>query len=201
YPVLQPPQEDVRLRQLVAVAAGDETGEEQPIERRQRATHAQVGVLAPVEQLKRLHEELHFADAAEPELQVETAPPPRLPLRTRLERADFLDRAEVEVLAPDERGQPPESLLARLQIAGHRLRLEQGEALPGRALRLVVLLERALRVDDGAAAPFGPQVEVDAEEEGWSADGARDRFRQPGIEGEVVEGLGSLRASVAVVDV
>src|SRR5205823_3421756 len=87
------------------------------------------------------------------------------------------------------------------QIAGDGPRLEQGEPLPGGALRLVVELERALRVDDRPAAALGTEIEVDAEEERRRADGAGHRFRQARIEGEMVDGLRTLRAPVPVVDV
>ena len=49
--VLEPAEEYVRLGQLVAVAAGDEPGEEQALERRQGASRAQVRVLASMQEL------------------------------------------------------------------------------------------------------------------------------------------------------
>ena len=49
--VLEPAEKHVRLGQLVAVAAGDEPGEEQALERRQGASRAQVRVLASMQEL------------------------------------------------------------------------------------------------------------------------------------------------------
>src|SRR5205085_9802758 len=103
HPVLQPAEEDVRLGKLVAIAARDEAREEQPVESGKGPPHAPARVLASVQELQRLHEELDFADAARAELQVLLAAPSRFALRARLERPHLLDGAEIEVLAPDER--------------------------------------------------------------------------------------------------
>ena len=141
HAVLEPAQEDVRLAQLVAVAAGDQAGEEQPLQRGQGAPRAQVLVLAAVQELQGLHEELHLADPAGAQLEVLLPAPPCLALGPRLERAHLLHCAEIEVLAPDERDQPAQRLFADRQVSGDGQRLDQREPLPGRALRLVVELE------------------------------------------------------------
>src|SRR5207302_622068 len=138
---------------------------EQPVERAERSPLAQVSVRASVEQLERLNEELDLADAPGPELAIEPAAAACFALGAGLERAHLLDGAEIEVLAPDEGREPAQRLLADGEVASDRPRLEQVEALPRRSLGFVIQLERTGGVDDRAAPSFGPQVEIDAEDE------------------------------------
>src|SRR5207302_10763182 len=153
--VLQPAEEDIRLGELVAVAAGDEAGIEEPVERAQRSAHAQVRIAARMEQLQRLGEELDFADAAFAQLEIDPRRARRLLLGPRLELAHFVDRLEIEILAEDEGREPLQVFFADPQIPGDGPRFEQSEALPGDALRLVIELESADGVDDRPAAPLG----------------------------------------------
>src|SRR5439155_3075888 len=124
------------------------------------APRAQVLVLAAVQELQGLHEELNLADPAGAQLEVLLPAPPCLALGPRLERAHLLHCAEIEVLAPDERDQSAQRLFADRQVSGDGQRLDQREPLPGRALRLAVELEGPQRVDDGAAAALRAQVEI-----------------------------------------
>jgi hypothetical protein len=207
HAVLQAAQEKVAVGEVVPVAARDEAREEQPVERAERSPLAQVDVLAAVQELQRLDEELDLPDAARTELEVEPAPATGFPLRPRLQRPHLLHRTEVEVLAPDERREPAERLLADGEVAGDGARLEEREPFPVRSLRLVIQLERPRGVHDGAAAPFRAQVEIDAEDESplrgrvLGADRAGHFLGEAGVEGEVVDGLGTLRSPVGVVEV
>ena len=206
-PVLEAAKHDVRLGQLVAVAAGEEAGIEQALERFERAPDPEIGVAAPVQELERLHEELDLADAAAAELQIDPRRPRRLLLRADLELAHLVDRLQIEVLAEDERSEPSQRFLAGLQVSRDRSRFQQGEALPGGPLRLVVQLEAADGVHDRAAAALRAQVQVDAKDEAAFRRHARRAHRgghglgQAGIEGEVVESARPLRAAVLVVQV
>ena len=115
HAVLEPAQRDVGLRQLVAIAAGDEAGVEQPLQGLQGPAHAQVRVAAAVEELQRLDEELDLADAALAELEIDAGSARGVLLGARLEPAHLVDRLEVEVLPEDERREPPQRLLAGRQ--------------------------------------------------------------------------------------
>ncbi len=205
--VLQAPQRHVGLGQLVPVAAGEQARVEQALQRLQRAADAQVRVAAGVQELQRLHEELDLADAAAAQLQIHAGRARGFLLRARLEQPHLVHGLQVEVLAEDERGKPPQGFLARREVARDRPRLEQREALPGCPVALVVELQAADGVDDGAAAALRPQIEIHAEDESafrrhaGRAHRGRHRFGEPGIEGEVVDGVGSLRPAVLVVDV
>ena len=205
--MLQPPQDHVRLGQLVAVAAGDQACIKQAVERLHRAAHAQVGIAAAVQELQGLYEELDLADAAAAELEIDARRAGGFLLGARLELAHLVDGLEVEVLAEHERDEPAQRFLAGVQIARDRAGLEQREAFPGGALGLVIELEAADGVDDGSAAPLGPQIEVDAEDESAfrrrarRAHRCRDGFREAGIEGEVIDRIGALRPSILVIDV
>src|SRR5207248_11569038 len=207
HPVLEAAQEEISVPEVVAIAAGDEARIQQPVEGAERAPLAQVPVLAAMEQLERLDEELHLANAAGAELEIEPAAPACFALGAGLERAHFLDGTEIQVLAPDERSELAQGLFADGDVAGNRTRLEQGETLPGGSLRFVIQLERPGGVRDRAASPFRPQIEIDAEDEAawWRGarrpDGPGDLLGEPGVEGEVVDGRGALRAAVGVVDV
>ena len=198
-PVLEAAKHDVRLGQLVAVAAGEEAGIEQALERFERAPDPEIGVAAPVQELERLHEELDLADPAAAELQIDPRRPRRLLLRADLELAHLVDRLQIEVLAEDERSEPSQRFLAGLQVSRDRSRFQQGEALPGGPLRLVVQLEAADGVHDRAAAALRAQVQVDAKDEAAFRRHARRAHRgghglgQAGIEGEVVESPAQLR--------
>src|SRR5205814_6927887 len=159
--------------QLVAVAAGDQACIEQAIERLHRAAHAQVGIAAAVQELQRLYEELDLPDAAAAELEIDARRPRGFLLGARLELPHLVDGLEVEVLAEHERDEPAQRVLAGVQIACDWAGLEQREAFPGGSLGIVIELEAADGVDDGSAAPVGPQIEIDAEDE--SAFGRRTR--------------------------
>src|SRR5207302_4436736 len=120
-------------------------------------------VLAAVEELQRLDEELDLADAARAQLQVLAAAAGRLALGPLLERAQLVDGAEAQVFAPHERLQPRERFLADAQFPRDGPRLEERETLPAGALRLVIQLQAAGAVDDRPAASLGAQIEIDAE--------------------------------------
>ena len=63
-PVLDPAPELIGLAQLAVLLLGDQPGEEQPIQRGDGTSLLQGRLLAGVEQLQGLDEELHPADAA-----------------------------------------------------------------------------------------------------------------------------------------
>src|SRR5205085_6606897 len=96
---------------------------------------------------------------------------------------------------------PLQRVLADGKISGDGKRLEQRESFPRCPLRLVVELERAERIDDGTAASFGPEVEIDAEDERRGADRARHFLGEARVEGEVIDRLRSVRSALPVVHV
>ena len=114
--------------------------------------------------LQHLDHELDLADPAAAELDV-----PLLEL-SRGEPAVALvlvpqhlaHRVGSERPAPHEGRGTPQQLAADREVARHRARLEQREALPGGAAPTVVLRGRRYRVGQRARAPLGAQAQVDA---------------------------------------
>ena len=87
-----------------------------------------------------LGEELDLADAASPALQVVARPEPRA-LREMVADAggnfpNFLDHAEVERAAPDERLDRLEEMLAERPVAGADAGADEGRPLPRQAQRI-----------------------------------------------------------------
>ncbi len=140
----------------------------QRLERAERGGHAQDRLAPAADELARLGEELDLADAARPQLDV--AARQRAGREAALLLADLsqhvvrvLDRREVEIAAPDERGEPLEIGVARGDIAGHRAGLDVGGALPGAPDRFVVALGRLHGHADRRGRGRGAEPEVGAE--------------------------------------
>ena len=117
-------QVEVGLAQLLGDARLDPAALGELLHRFERLPRAQIRLSPAGDELLRLHEELDLADAAAAELDVvagdrdvaEAAIGVDLPLHG----VDVGDRREVEVLAPDERRELVEQLVAGIDVAGAR---------------------------------------------------------------------------------
>ena len=160
-------QETIGGGQLAPHVAGDPAALLQPIQRHQRLAHAQLGLATAGDQLLGLHEELHLADAAAPDLDVvaghadlaEAAEGVDLPLHG----VNVGDGREVEVLAPDEGREVLQHGLPGRHITGHRARLDEGGALPVLPEAFVVVERRLRRERHRRGGRVGPQPQVGAE--------------------------------------
>ncbi len=81
-----------------------------------------------------------------------------------LHGVDVGNGREVEVAAPDERRKLGDEVFARLDVAGHRARLDEGGALPVLAEAFVVEGGGLGRERDLGGARIGPQSQVGAED-------------------------------------
>src|SRR4029453_8888843 len=104
-------------------------------QRLERVALAQPRVVAAVEQLQRLHDELDLADAAAAELDVAGAPGPapgagQLPIDLAFHAANRRHNALVEPLAIDDFARQVHELRADALVAGRHARLEQRLTLP-----------------------------------------------------------------------
>src|SRR5262249_22339788 len=122
-------------------------------------------VVAPVEELERLHDELDLADAAAPELDVGRLAALRADgaVDLALHRADRRDDARVEPRAIDGLARQAHVPGADRRIAGRDARLDQRLPLP----QLGALARGGgVPVEGGAARPpppLGPQAQIDGE--------------------------------------
>ncbi len=128
--VLGAAQEQVRVRERVAIARRHDAREEQPLERREHRALAQLGLLAAVQELERGDEELDLADPALAELQVTPALGARARVDARLHGLDLAQDVEVERAPPHERLEEGEELLASPEVARRRPRLHERVPLP-----------------------------------------------------------------------
>ncbi|MPN38228.1 hypothetical protein SDC9_185752 [bioreactor metagenome] len=125
-----------------------------------------------MDQLERLGDKFHFADAARTELDVVGhALAPHFLLDQLLHGAQRFDGGEVQIAAVDERSQHVEQLRTGHLIAGYHARLDHGVALPVAALVLVILFQRIEAEHQRARRTVRPQAHVDTEDK--TVDGHR----------------------------
>ena len=125
----------------------------------------QRGVAAAVDQLPRLGEELDLADAAAPALDV-IAGAEALAARIMVahllpDRPDFLERAEIERPAPDERLDRPKEGRAQRGIAGAGAGADERRPLPPERGRFVIGNGGVERQDDRSRLGRGPKPQID----------------------------------------
>ena len=118
------------------------TGGGQRGERVERRGDPQSAVAAAVDHLLCLGEEFDLADPAATALQVKTGAE-RLDLGIMIadrqaDRADFVDRAEIERAAPDERVDRVEEVTAERGVAGAGARADERGALPRQRGRFII---------------------------------------------------------------
>ena len=135
----------------------------EPRDGEQRVGVADLGVLAAVEQLEELDDELDVADAAAAGLDLDLGGPRRDGplLDPPLQRLDLADLGAAEVASIDERLDRVEEVAAEVEVAGDRAALDQGLPLPGPAGRLVIAERRRQRAGQGPLVPLGPEPHVD----------------------------------------
>src|SRR5262249_52461490 len=121
-------------------------------------------VASTEDELLGLGEEFDLADAAAAQLDVVAQHLDRaaaaMGVDLALDRMDVVDGGEVEVLAPDIRCEPGQEVAAYGEIAGDRVRLDHGGALPVLADAFVVELGPLHRERERGRARVGPQPEV-----------------------------------------
>src|SRR5262249_7512992 len=122
-------------------------------------------VVAPVEKLERLHDELDLADAAAPELDVGRLAALRADgaVDLALHRADRRDDARVEPRAIDGLARQADVPGADRRIAGRDARRDPRLPLPQLGALAIVGAVAVEREDDRAHPPLGPQAQIDAE--------------------------------------
>ena len=162
--VLDVAQEDVRGGEVFLYLGIDEVVDAELIEGGQRVSGPQRRLLAAVDQLEHLREQLDLADAAAAllDVEVEVAVARMFPVGPRLVARELLDRGVIQVLAIDERRDHVDEPPAEFEVAGDRPRLEEREPLERLPEALVVLRRLLQGVDERAAAAHRPQAHVDA---------------------------------------
>ncbi|MNJ34097.1 hypothetical protein D3C77_287960 [compost metagenome] len=194
---------DNRRRQVALALQGGEHLEQGPL--------LQAQVAPTVDQLECLGDELDFANAAGPQLDVVGhALAPHFLLDQLLHGAQRFDRGKVQVTPVNERSQHIQQLRAGHLVAGHYPRLDHRVAFPVAALVLVVLLQCIEAEHQGAGRAVGAQAHVDAEHktiDGDRVQGLDQPLAQSGEELLVVQraldplGFAALREGEDQVDV
>ncbi len=159
--VLEPAQEEVRVRELALLALGHEAARPEPPQGVDRVRAAHARIAAAPDELQALGEELDLPDAARPDLQVVARADARLGSTPGEHGAHLVDEARVDRAPPHERRQRAEQLGAEGRVARHRPGPHEGGALPRPAPRLVVALRGRERVHQRSARPLGPEPQVD----------------------------------------
>ena len=163
-PVLEAAQEHVALGELARGLLRQRAALGEPRERFQRRPDREHRLAPAAHQLHRLHDELDLADSARPELDVLRQLAPRhVAPHFGVQPAHRGERAEVEVLAVDER--PHDRIELRVAAAGDRPRLDPRVALPFAPLRDEIGFQRLEARDQRPGFAVGPQPHVDAEHE------------------------------------
>ena len=121
-----------------------------------------------MDQLVRLREKFAFPDAAMATLQI-IAETDFLPLGImvadlRGHRGDVLELPEIERLAPDERLDGIEEIIAERPVARTDARADEGGLLPCERARFIIADRGLDRQDDGADLGRGAQAHVDAKD-------------------------------------
>ena len=131
----------------------------------QRVRLAQPRVVATVEELQGLHDELDLADSTPSELDVGRLAALRADgaVDLRFHRADRRDDARVDAGAIDGLAREVPEAGADGRVAGRDARLDQGLALPQLGALAIVRAVPVEREHDRSHAPFGSKSQIDAE--------------------------------------
>ena len=126
----------------------------------------QLGISPTANQLKRLHDELDFANAPGPQLDIALhALAFDFPVDHRLEFAQRLDGAEVQIAAIDERAKARQQRLPGVDIPCHGARLEHGVTLPLTPLILIVAVQHREAAHQRSTVAQRAQTHVHAKHE------------------------------------
>ncbi len=166
--VLDHTQIDIGLGEILERVGADPVVGMQLAQHFQRARSPHLRPAAAEDELLGLDEELDFADAAAPELDVVAGHRDALVtldgVDLALHRVDVGDRRVVEILAPDEGREIGEKTLPEREIAGDRARLDHRRALPILAERLVIGVGAGGRHGDRGRGGIGAQPQIDAQD-------------------------------------
>ncbi len=199
--VLHGAQEAVGVVELDGVGPADIAAGGEGLQGVQGGAAAQGHVGAAVHQLEQLDGELDVPEAAGAELQ----------LAFDLGDGDVLDDAAAHLLhvgnevvalggLPDEGFEGGDVRLAELDVAGHRLGLEQGLELPGLGPALVVGEVAGEGADQGAVPALGAEVGVDGPDGTLDGGLGADAHHVRGEPGGGPEGLGLVGALDGLAD-
>ena len=123
-------------------------------------------IASAVHQLQRLHDELDFANATRPELDVlPQAFAAHLFVDLHLHAAQRFEGREIQIAAIHERTQTLEQFLARNLIACDDARLDERVTLPVAPLTLIIIFHGVEAAHQRTFAAIGTQPHVDAEHE------------------------------------
>ena len=177
----------------------------QPGDGLERGRVADLGILAAVQQLQELDDELDVANAASARLDLDLGGPGRdgALLDPPLERLDLGDLGRAEIAAIDERLDRLEKGLAQGEVARDRTALDERLALPGPAAGHVVAQRGVQRPRQCPLFAVGPQPHVDAigdPQRGVVGQQPDDVAPHPGKELGVGHDLGALGLAVFVVE-
>ena len=187
-PMLHGPQVHVRLREHPAEVGDQVPALGQSEGRLQRVALTQPRVLAAVEELERLDEELDLTDPAAPELDVgrRAARLDERPVDLPLHRADRRDDPSVEARPVDGLARQLHEARPHAEVAGRDARLDERLALPELGAVPVIVAVPVERQDDGAHPPLGPEAQVDAERVALVRDLLEERHDPPADAREVL---------------
>ena len=162
--IFQGAQESIRPPQPGDGAGLEDIREFQPPQRRQQRTGPQRRILPAPHQLKYLHDELDFADAARTELDVvRQVAPGHFIGDQRLHLAQRAKHAEIDIAAVDEGCQHLVEQFGAMAPAGDEPGLLVGIALPIPAMPDQVVLQRRHAHRQRPAGTERPQARVHAE--------------------------------------
>ena len=189
-PVLDSPQEPVRVDQRRRVGPPDVPTLAQRVQRRQRLRDAQRLVSPAVDELQQLHRELDVAQAAAAQFDVALGDPGRDVLDDPpAHRPHVGDEPGALGGRPHHRGDDIAVGGAERSVPGDRSRLEQRLELPRAGPAGVVRLVAGQRADERPVLSLGPQIGVDL-----PRDRPADPHGQPGQRGgggQAAFGVGS----------
>src|SRR5262249_2729910 len=179
--VLDLTEESVGATEALPLASRYEAAVRQTRKSAERVGIAHLRVVAAVQELQRLREEFHFADAAATQLDIPrlVRRPQQLALDAALHLAQLLDRAEVEIASVNKRFDFAQKVLAEGDVAGGGPRFDERGSLPRLTPRFVVHERGSGRLHDRPLAAEGSKPQIGAEDEAAGGDLAhcpRDRL-------------------------
>jgi len=166
-PVLDSPQKDVGIPQVLSDLRGKDSGVSQLFQAAQGVWLIQIRLPAAVDELQRLDEKFDLPNASDPQLHVELIPPGARPRRFGEDPvphgSELIQGLEIQKAPEDERPNLLQKGHPKGPVSGYWSGFKKHLALPGSPAEEIMFRCGCERRHEGSVLPLRPKAKIDLE--------------------------------------